>query len=440
MDSSIFEKANKVISALTKAGYEAYIVGGFVRDMIMGREPHDADITTSATPEKVKEVFKDFKTIDTGLIHGTVTVLFEGTAFEITTYRTEKGYSDNRHPDSVAFTSSLKEDLSRRDFTVCALAFNEKEGFIDLFGGKEDIERKVIRCVGEAKKRFEEDALRILRCLRFASVLSFDIEKNTKKALFECKDLLLKISHERIFAEISKLLCGENAHTIIKDYSEILEVILPEIKNMKGFDQHNFHHIYDILCHTAEVVRNTPPLLHLRLAALFHDSGKADCFSIDEKGVGHFYSHPSISAEKAERALTRLKSDNETKKKVVDLVKRHDTPIEEDERIIKKKLRSMGEETLRDLIKLKRADTMGLAPEFHSRKEHFDRLEKMIDEVLESQACFSLKDLAIKGNDLLILGFKGREIGEKLNTALEAVIEGKVQNEKSDLLKYITNT
>lgn len=430
------KEAEKAINFLHKAGYEAYAVGGCVRDMIMGRACQDTDITSSALPEEVKDVFSDFRTVDTGIKHGTVTVIINGTPLEITTYRIEKGYSDGRHPDKVIFTRNLEEDLKRRDFTVNSIAYSPEKGFIDPFGGKEDIKRKIIRCVGNPTERFTEDSLRILRGLRFSSVLGFEIEENTAEAMRECKELLNSVSKERIFSELSKLLCGKNVREIIVNYSDILEVILPEVRGMKDFDQHNFHHIYDILTHTAVVTESIPPVPHLRFAALFHDCGKTECFSLDEKGIGHFYSHPSISARKADKALMRLKSDTKTREKVVKLVKVHDTPIEESERIIKKRLRSMGDELFFDLIKLQRADTKGLSPEFHDREKHFDTLEKMAKQIIENEECFSLKDLNINGNDLIKEGFSGKEIGTALSSALEAVIDGKLKNEKDELIRF----
>ncbi len=430
------KETEKAINFLHKAGYEAYAVGGCVRDMIMGRACQDTDITSSALPEEVKDVFSDFRTVDTGIKHGTVTVIINGTPLEITTYRIEKGYSDGRHPDKVIFTRNLEEDLKRRDFTVNSIAYSPEKGFIDPFGGKEDIKRKIIRCVGNPTERFTEDSLRILRGLRFSSVLGFEIEENTAEAMRECKELLNSVSKERIFSELSKLLCGKNVREIIVNYSDILEVILPEVRGMKDFDQHNFHHIYDILTHTAVVTESIPPVPHLRFAALFHDCGKTECFSLDEKGIGHFYSHPSISARKADKALMRLKSDTKTREKVVKLVKVHDTPIEESERIIKKRLHSMGDELFFDLIKLQRADTKGLSPEFHDREKHFDTLEKMAKQIIENEECFSLKDLNINGNDLIKEGFSGKEIGTALSSALEAVIDGKLKNEKDELIRF----
>ncbi len=430
------KEAAEIINILHRKGFEAYVVGGYVRDMLMGKSPIDSDITTSALPLEIKNVFSDYRTVDTGIRHGTVTVITGGVPVEITTYRIDKGYSDGRHPDKVTFTDSLREDLARRDFTVNSIAYCEEEGFFDPFGGRKDIENKIIRCVGCPETRFKEDALRILRALRFASVLSFRLDCETEKAVFSCKELLNKVSQERIFQEITKLLCGKNVKEVLCRYSDVIEVVLPEIRNMKGFDQKNFHHIYDILTHTATVIESIPPLPHLRLAALFHDCGKTDCFSVDENGVGHFYSHPSISAEKTEKALTRLHCDNKTKEKVVKLVRVHDTPIEESERIIKRKLRSLGEELFFDLIELQKADTKGLAPEYHCRDKHFSIIGNMAEEIIKNEQCFSLKDLKINGHDLMASGFEGREIGEALNTALESVIDGKTDNEKEALLSF----
>lgn len=428
------EEIITVMNTLKNSGYEVYLVGGFVRDSIMKKSADDADFATNASPEEMLKVFKDFRTLTTGIKHGTVTVIINHKPFEITTYRTEKGYSDCRHPDEVTFTTDIKDDLSRRDFTVNSIAYSPTAGFVDPFFGKEDIRKKIIRCVGDPEKRFSEDSLRILRALRFSSVLSFSIDTETEKAMFSCKELLSHISKERVFTELSKMLCGENIREVLSKYSEILSVVLPEIKDMKGFEQHNFHHIYDVLNHTAVVVESAPPLLHLRLAALFHDCGKPDCFSLDENGVGHFYSHASISAKKAEEALIRLRCDNKTREKVTKLIKLHDAPIEENEVTVRKKLSKYGEELFFDLIELKRADTKGLAPEFHSRKSHFDALESIANRVLSEKPCFSLKNLAINGNDLAKLGFEGKEIGQCLKMLLDEVIENKLKNELDSLL------
>ncbi|MBQ7296104.1 MAG: CCA tRNA nucleotidyltransferase [Clostridia bacterium] len=426
--------ALEVIKALEEAGFEAYVVGGCVRDMLMGKEINDIDITTSALPEETKAIFK--RTIDTGIKHGTVTVLTDKAPVEITTYRIDKGYSDSRHPDSVAFTRSLTQDLARRDFTVNAMAYNPKTGIIDPFDGESDIKNMVIRCVGQAEKRFKEDALRILRALRFSSVLGFTLEAETANAVINCRNLLKNISAERIYSELSKMLCGKDIKRVLLTYAEVFEEIIPELCGMRGFDQRNFHHIYDVLTHTAAVTASIEPIPHLRFAALFHDCGKPDCFTVGEDGIGHFYAHARRSTDKAEQALTRLKSDNFTKNRVMQLVKLHDTPIEPKENVIKKKLGKYGEALFFDLIKLQRADNMGMSPDFRYRQEIYTEIENIAREILESQQCFSLKDLAVNGNDLIALGLSGTEIGSTLKMLLGAVIDGKVQNIKDALIEY----
>ena len=430
------EKAQIIFQLLSNAGYECFLVGGCVRDMLMGKEPHDIDITTNALPEETKAVFSAFHTLDIGIKHGTITVIIDGEPIEITTYRTESEYTDGRHPDRVTFTRSIRDDLSRRDFTCNAIAYNPSVGLVDPFSGMADIESKTLRCVGIAEERFKEDSLRILRALRFASVLGFKIEEDTAKAMYTCRELINIVSPERIYTEISKLICGKNAGEIISLYSDILAVPLPEIKDMKGFQQHNFHHIYDVLNHTARVVDSISPAIALRLAALFHDCGKPDCFSLDEKGVGHFYSHASISARKANEALLRLSCDNATREKVVKLVKIHDSPIEPDSKTVKKKLQKYGEEIFFDLIKLQRADNKGLSPEFLYRQETYDKLEEIARQVIEENQCFSLKDLAVNGRDMMSLGLSGKDIGTALDELLKAVIEEQCQNDRESLLIY----
>ena len=430
------EKAKVIFELLEKNGYECFLVGGCVRDMLMNKTPHDIDITTSATPQEVKEVFSQFHTLDIGIKHGTVTVMNEGEPIEITTYRKESTYTDGRHPDAVSFSRNIEDDLSRRDFTSNAIAYSEKNGVIDPFAGRADIENKILRCVGNPTERFKEDSLRILRALRFASVLGFTIDEETEKAMIICRELISIVSPERIFAEISKLICGKSAGRIISRHYDILSVTLPEIKNMKGFEQHNFHHIYDVLNHTAKVVDSIDPAVDLRLAALFHDCGKPDCFSLDEKGVGHFYSHASISARKANEALLRLRCDNTTREKVVKLVKIHDSPIEADSKTVKKKLQKYGEEIFFDLIKLQRADNMGLSPEFLYRQETYDKLEKIARQVIEENQCFSLKDLAVNGRDMIVLGLSGKDIGTALDELLKAVIEERCDNDRESLMSY----
>ena len=427
--------SRSALSALKKSGYSAFLVGGSVRDRLMGRPVHDIDIATNALPQETARVFEKHAVIPTGLAHGTVTVLIENTPVEITTFRTESAYSDNRHPDFVSFSKNISDDLSRRDFTMNAIAEDENGALFDPFGGKEDIEKRLIRCVGNAETRFKEDALRILRALRFSAVLSFSIEEETSRAIRSCRTLLNKLSPERIASELSLLLCSDGAADVLLRYPEVFAEIIPCLKAMQGFDQHNEHHCFDVWEHTVNVVRNVRPALHLRLAALFHDCAKPLVFSLDECGTGHFYSHAPRGAVIAEKELKRLRFDNETTQKVVKLVKIHDSPIECDEVTVKKKLNRLGEETFFDLIQLQRADNLAQSEKFRFRQKNFDYLEETAKKILEQNDCFSLKKLAVDGNDMLSLGLCGKEIGAMLDFLVEQVIEGKTANEKPLLLE-----
>ncbi len=426
--------ALKAIEMLNNAGYEAYAVGGCVRDAIMNIEINDFDITTSATPEEMQQVFKNERTYETGIKHGTITFVYENENVEITTYRLDGEYEDNRRPKSVEFTKRLENDLKRRDFTMNAIVYNNSEGYIDMFGGIEDIKNKTIRAIGNPKDRFNEDALRILRAIRFASKLGFEIEENTKKAMLECKHLLHNISGERIAAEINKFVLGSNVKKAILDHYDILSEIIPEFEAMHNFDQKNDWHVYDVLTHTAVVVENTPQIAHLRLTALLHDTGKVHTFTVDERGIGHFYGHNDKSAEIAENYLTKYKYDNFTKERVYKLVKVHDTPIEPDRILIKKRINRMGKDCFFDLIKIKRADN--LAQNLNKvRLDIIDEIEKIATDIV-NEDCFTLGSLKINGGDLIKNGFKpGKQLGNILNTLLEEVMEEKIPNEKEALLK-----
>ena len=432
----ISQSAQTLLNELNQKGFESFVVGGCVRDMLMGIPPHDYDITTSATPDEVKRIFQNYRVIETGLKHGTVTVLLDGEPFEITTYRIESSYTDSRHPDGIRFTRSLTEDLARRDFTVNAIAYNPCVGIVDPFDGRSDIENKILRCVGVPYERFSEDALRILRLLRFASSLGFQIEASTAEAAFRLKEKLLYISAERTQIELCKILCGQGAGKIITEYIDILSVVIPELLPLKQFDQHNPHHIYDILTHTAVTVDSITAEKALRLAALFHDIGKPSVFSLDENGIGHFYSHASVGYQMTEDILSRLKFDNITKNNVVRLVKWHDTPIEANEKSVKRALGKMTPDFFFMLLALKRADNLAQNPTYSHRQEYYNSLESIAKDVLARQVCFSLKDLAIDGNDLLAIGIRpGRSMGLILKQLLDDVIQEKIPNEKDSLLK-----
>ena len=430
--------AEEALAVLCGAGYEAYAVGGCVRDALLGRPLHDIDITTNATPKQVKDAFVGRPVIETGIRHGTVTVLIDHNPMEITTYRSESGYADGRHPDAVTFGCSLEEDLARRDFTFNAMAYHPARGLVDLYGGREDLTRRVIRCVGDPERRFGEDALRILRALRFSSVLDFDIDGETERALRITKDRIALVSVERITAELSRLLTGVRAGRILREYPDVIGVFLPELLPAVGFDQKNYHHKYDVYTHITAVVEATPSELSLRLAALLHDVGKPSCFSTDGEGVGHFYGHAALSAEMAETILRRMRFDNRTVDEVVTLVRYHDGPIEEDKRAVRRKLAKLGREGFFRLLALQRADCMGQADWLRAeRLAHYDRVEKIAREICEADECLTVSKLAVNGHDLMALGYRGRAVGDALHTLLDAVLSEQVLNEKDALLAFL---
>jgi len=419
-----------ILKRLYENGFEGYIVGGCVRDYLMGENPKDIDITTNAVPQDILRVFAGEKVIETGIKHGTVTVVLDSTPIEITTYRVESDYTDYRHPDHVQFCSSLKDDLCRRDFTMNALAYNEAEGIVDYCGGIEDINNKIIRAVGNPEERFNEDALRILRAARFASVLGFEIEHETAEAMKRSRGLLKNISVERLSAELIKLLCGKDVRRIMLSYTDILSEVIPELTDIEGFDQHNPYHIYDILTHTAVTVENMPDTGYLRLAALLHDIGKPKTYTMDEKGIGHFYGHSKTSVELAKKIMMHLKLDRFTQERVCTLVRLHDTPIQANKRSIKKWLFKITPEVFFDLLLLKRADILAKNPSYLFRLETIDEIKRLTEEILKEQECFSLKDLKISGDDLKEMGFEeGPLIGKTLDRLLKMVINDEIKND-----------
>ena len=429
-------RALALLNRLNENGYEAFLVGGCVRDALRNVEIHDYDVTTSALPQETLACFPDCPVIETGIRHGTVTVLWEGLPVEVTTYRVDGGYSDGRHPDGVRFTPSLEEDLARRDFTVNAMAFSPLRGFCDPFGGRVDLEAGILRCVGDPSRRFSEDSLRILRGLRFSSVTGFSLEFQTKSALIALREGLQKVSAERIREEFVKLICGTHAEAILREFPQVIGVFLPEILPTVGFDQRNYHHCHTLYEHTLAVLSAVPPLPHLRLAALLHDVAKPETFSLDEGGTGHFYGHAQRSAERTDEILRRLRFDNETRRAVVTLIRHHDGPLEESEGAVRRKLNKLGD-LFFDYLALCRADTLGLAPEFHGRISHFDRLEALARKILAENPCLREKDLAVNGHDLMVLGYRGPQIGAALRRLLDAVLDGAVENEKELLLQYL---
>lgn len=433
------EKASHIISVLTEAGFEAYVVGGCVRDAILGRDAADWDITTNALPSQVKALFP--RTLDTGLQHGTVTVMQGKEGFEVTTYRIDGEYLDGRHPDRVTFTPSLLEDLKRRDFTVNAMAYNEKEGLVDAFGGLEDLKRRRIRCVGDPRERFTEDALRILRAVRFSAQLDFTIEEKTRAALSEFAPRLLKVSAERIQTELVKLLTSSHPEVFrVVWETGISAVILPEFDACMDTPQNNPHHCWSVGEHTLRALPFVEPDKVLRLAVLLHDIGKPPVRTTDERGVDHFYGHAQKGAEMAGSILRRLKFDNDTRKRVARLVQVHDDlQIAAAQRSVRRAVYRIGADLFPDYLKVRRADIMAQNPDVRQEKlNELAGIEEMYQKILEAQQCLSLKDLAVTGRDLIEAGMQpGPELGRTLNQLLELVIEHPEYNTKESLLERI---
>ena len=430
--------ANELIHTLQNNGHSAYIVGGCVRDSILGRTPHDWDICTSATPSEMLEIFKDKKIIETGLQHGTVTVVVNGEPYEITTYRIDGIYSDNRRPDTVTFTDKLVEDLRRRDFTINAMAYNDEEGLIDPFNGMEDIKYKKISCVGFAEDRFGEDALRILRAIRFAAQLEFTIMPGTDREILKQYKNLENISIERINSEFCKIASSDDFCVELLLYKDVFSLFIPELKDMFNFPQNNPWHIWDVFGHTIHAVEycDSDDLV-VRLAVFFHDFGKPHSYQDGEDGIRHFKGHGKVSADMTDSIMKRFRFDNETRNNVVELVYYHDATFEVGKKYVKRWLNKIGEKQFRRLLQVKKADNKAQNLELSSdRIKELSEIEALIDEVLQEDECFSLKDLAVNCKDLIGVGYKsGKELGNTLNKLLQLVIDGDCPNEKEKLLQ-----
>lgn len=432
-----------IISMLQENMHKAYVVGGCVRDRLLLKEPSDWDITTSAKPEETIKIFKDagYKVIPTGLAHGTVTVMLGKEGYEITTFRIDGEYSDGRHPDSVEFTDEVKEDLSRRDFTINSMAYNDEDGLIDYFKGYEDLNNKIVRCVGNPNKRFNEDALRMLRAIRFSAQLGFEIEDKTAEAIKTNYKLIKNVSVERIQIEINKILMSDNPNYIEKLYEyNLLDCIIPEYSLCFKCEQNNPNHIYNVGVHIQNSLIYVEKNLSLRLAILFHDIGKPLCKTTDDNGVDHFYCHAEKSFFLAEKILKRLKYDNATIEKVKILVKFHDAAIDSSKQV-RKILSKIGEENFIDLLKVREADIKAQNQQYYKERHSKINLAKNIfDGIIAENNCFRLKDLAVNGRDLMYIGIKdGRLIGKTLNELLEMVIEKPELNNKKILLEIIKN-
>ncbi|RGU91741.1 CCA tRNA nucleotidyltransferase [Clostridium sp. AF15-17LB] len=431
-------KVDDIITTLQEHGFEAYAVGGCVRDSILGRVPEDWDITTSAMPEETKKLFP--RTFDTGIEHGTITVLIDHEGFEVTTYRIDGEYEDSRHPREVTFTRSLKEDLLRRDFTINAMAYNKKDGLIDIFGGMEDLERHLIRCVGDAAERFSEDALRILRGIRFAAQLGFDIENETKRGMRRLAHSLHNISAERIQTELVKTVTSERPELLSTAYElGITKVFLPEFDRMMETEQETPHHMYNVGVHTLHAMKNARPDKILRLTMLLHDTGKPGYKTVDANGVAHFKKHAAGSENIARNVLRRLKFDNDTLHKVTKLVYYHDYRMPAKARNVRRAMNVISEELFPYYMEVRKADV--LAQSMYLREEkmkNLNEIEALYREITEAGQCVSLKELAVTGKDLIEAGMKpGKEIGDKLSELLALVIEEPELNTKEELLSRL---
>lgn len=434
---NIPENAEKILAELESKGFEAYLVGGCVRDTLMKRPIHDFDITTNARPEEILGVFSGYRVIPTGLRHGTVTVLCGDEPFEVTTFRFDGDYSDSRRPDSVTFTSSIEDDLARRDFTMNAIAMSVDGRLIDPFAGRGDIEKGIIRCVGNPEKRFTEDALRILRAVRFASRFGFETEADTARAVHKLCGRLDLIAKERIREELDGILLGEHCIEAMLDFSDVMVQIIPELAPCVGFEQYSPYHKYTVWEHIVRAVAGSPENdLTVRRTMLFHDIGKPECFSIDEKGVGHFKGHAEISAQIAERVMQRLRYDSKSISETCELIRRHSDKIQS-EKQVKRLISKMGEEQFFRLMNVKKADNSAKREFVLEELSEFEYFEETARRIITEGQCMKLSQLAVNGRDMISLGLSGRKVGEALDMLLGLVIDGELANERETLIGYV---
>ena len=424
------------IRALEARGFAAYAVGGCVRDDLLGLTPHDFDLCTAALPEETEQVFSHRKLVLAGKKHGTVGVVTESGVVEITTFRTEGDYADNRHPDWVEFVPEIEKDLARRDFTVNAMAYSPTRGYADPFGGAEDLEKGILRAVGDPYLRFREDALRILRGVRFAVRYGLAVEENTMRAMEDLAPLMDSLARERVFEEMNKLLLLVTAEDLIR-FAPILAQVIPELKPMIGFDQRSPHHAYDLFTHTAHVTAGVEAKPQLRWAALLHDIGKVPCFSQDETGRGHFYGHAGTGAQMADAVLRRLKAPTVLRAQAVLLIEKHMTRLEPDKKKLRRWLSRMGWDTVRSILDLQKADMGSKGTGKTEDMEQFKELSVLLEEISREESCLTLRDLAVNGHDLMALGIQGPSLGNTLNLLLNQVLEEQLPNEKETLLDFV---
>ena len=423
----------RCMEALEQAGFEAYCVGGCVRDRLLGQEPHDFDLCASATPEEMKTLFHDQNLVLAGEKHGTVGVVTAGGVVEITTFRTEGAYRDNRHPDWVKFVDSVESDLARRDYTVNAMAYSPTRGFADPFGGRGDLESKMLRAVGDPVTRFQEDSLRILRGVRFAVKYGLTVDPATEDAMKSQSHLMDNLAEERIFDELCTLLPLVSAEALCR-FAPILGAVIPELQPMIGFDQHSPHHAYDLFTHTAHVTAGVSADLTLRWAALLHDTGKVATFTRDATGRGHFYGHAQKSAEIADGVFRRLKAPTALREQAVLLIGQHMALLTPDKKLLRRRVSRLGWDTLDKLLLLQEADMGGKGTGVTEERDVFPEIRAILAEIRAENACLTVKDLAVNGNDLLALGYQGKSIGEALNALLEGVLDETLPNERQALL------
>lgn len=423
-----------VMNILTAAGHKAYVVGGCVRDSIMGREPNDWDVTTDADPEQIQKLFASFRTVETGIKHGTVLIVSGKTPVETTTFRIDGEYSDNRHPDKVTFTKNIIDDLARRDFTINAMAYNDTDGLIDPFDGQNDIRNKIIRCVGDADTRFNEDALRIMRAIRFSSVLNFSIEEKTAEAIIRNENLLSGIACERIITELLKLLCGNNVFNVLSEFRSVIGVFIPELKLEFDFKQYGKKHGYDVWMHTVHTVNNIENDPILRLTMLLHDTGKIATHVIDENNNSTFKNHAAVGGVIAENILRRLKFSKEYINTVSFLVSIHDKEVPETRVQVKEYIRDLGEENFIRLMKIRRADKSGFSKNFRDITDKLIFAYSTFDDVMNKNEPYSIQQLAVNGNDIkqYVSGIKIKDV---LNHLLEVVIHEPEKNNKETLIE-----
>ena len=429
------EHAARAIARLEAAGFEAWAVGGCVRDSLRGAAPHDWDLCTAARPEQMQAVFAGERVLETGLKHGTLTLLTDGGPLEITTFRTDGGYSDGRHPDGVRFVGNIADDLARRDFTVGAMAWHPERGLYDPFGGQTDLQNGVLRAVGDPDTRFQEDALRILRAVRFASQLGFSVEPETAAAMRRQAARLDCIAAERIREELTGMLCGRFVQRALMEFADVIGCVLPEVTPMFGCAQQNPHHLYDVWEHSVRATGQVPAEPALRWSMLLHDCGKPACKTVDGNGVGHFYGHPKVSREIAAQITRRLRFSGEDSARILLLVEQHDRPLGDTDKLVRRRLSRIGEGRFRDLLAIKKGDAVGQGTHPGDIAWLYD-METRLNRILAADACLSLRQLAVNGNDMVSLGLSGPAVGEMLRALLDAVIDEQADNTRDALLAF----